>query len=495
MDQIVGKEFVGMIHDVISNNDVDCEHDLSVHVYELGNTLVNVKTRHDIPKNNWIKIKITSQENNIVIGELLEIINDRIDTIIEEKFNLNKIRSSLKEPIYTRAGNKEHRDLTHHTVFTIDSDITNDCERGFSIQTIDDIAHIYVHISDVVHYINPSHPNFDSIIKRGNSFIGEKNKWGMLPEVYSDFICSILPLKNTYAITLEFIYNENEIRFVDWYYSTVRSCMRYTYEEADDLVDFDKLYNQDLSILCESSMHIKKYLNDFDLSISSISQNAVKYWLLYVNKIMSSEIGSIYRINLTPENNKFELLNNYIKHYHPDLTIDTSNREEIIDFVEKYETPLLYFILEDVITRGKYSNENNIHYGIGGNNYTHFTSPMNRSCDLLNQYLLKWVNFKEDIILDIPKYVKYMNDAESKQCKIYKFIQKYNIYQRTEIGDTFDGTIIEMNDNLLVLYIEELHAKYQIELPTTMSLSMFQNITVIVKSIMFDRIDFSVLCE
>jgi len=80
MDQIVGKEFVGIIHAVCSNNSLDCEYDLSVHVYELGDTLgdtlVNVKTRHDIPKNNWVKIKIISQENNIVIGELVEIIND-----------------------------------------------------------------------------------------------------------------------------------------------------------------------------------------------------------------------------------------------------------------------------------------------------------------------------------------------------------------------------------------------------------------------------------
>jgi exoribonuclease R len=149
--------------------------------------------------------------------------------------------------------------------------------------------------------------------------------------------------------------------------------------------------------------------------------------------------------------------------------------------------------LEEIINRGEYSNENNFHYGIGSNNYTHFTSPMNRACDLLNQYLLKWLNFNEDIVLDIPKYVKYMNDAESKQYKIYKFIQKYNIYQRTDVGDTFNGVVIEMNDDLLVVYIEELHAKYQIELPTSMSISMFQNITVIVRSIMFDRIEFS-LC-
>ena len=142
MSQIVGKEFVGIIHTISNNKAVDAEHDLYVHVYELGDVLVNVKTKYDIPKNNWVKIQIISQENNIVIGELIEIMNDRIDTIIEEKYHLTKIRSSLKEPIYTNAGNKEHRDLTHHNVFTIDSDITtNDCERGFSVQHIDDITH------------------------------------------------------------------------------------------------------------------------------------------------------------------------------------------------------------------------------------------------------------------------------------------------------------------------------------------------------------------
>jgi ribonuclease R len=381
-------------------------------------------------------------------------------------------------------------------VFTIDSldpFSSNQCERGFSIQTIDDTTHIYVHISDISHYINPTHPNFDSIIKRGSSFIGDKKKWGMLPEVYSEFICSILPLKNTYVITLEFTYNKNEIQFVEWYYSTVRSSMRYTYEDVDEILDFDKIYNPELAILCESANHIKKYLKDFDLSITSISQSAVKYWLLYVNKIMCSEIETIYRINLTPENNKFELLHNYIKHYHPNLVVNT--REEIIDFVEKYETPLLYFILEEIIRNGKYSTENEYHYGIGTYNYTHFTSPMNRACDLLNQYLLKWVNFNEDTVLDFSKYVKHMNETESKQRKIYEFIHKYNIYQRTDIGDSFNGIIIGINENSLVVYIEELHEKYRIELPSDLSINMFQNINVIVKSIMFDKVNFSVLCE
>jgi exoribonuclease R len=120
---------------------------------------------------------------------------------------------------------------------------------------------------------------------------------------------------------------------------------------------------------------------------------------------------------------------------------------------------------------------------------------MNRACDLLNQYLLKWVNFKEDVVVDIPKYVKYMNDTESKQSKIYKFIQKYNIYQRTEVGDTFNGVVIETNNDCLEVYIEELHAKYQVEFPDNGCFNLFQNISVIVKYIMFDRIEFSLLCE
>jgi hypothetical protein len=108
--------------------------------------------------------------------------------------------------------------------------------------------------------------------------------------------------------------------------------------------------------------------------------------------------------------------------------------------------------------------------------------------------LLKWLNFKEDVVVDIPKYVKYMNDAEFKQCKIYKFIQKYNIYQRTEVGDTFNGVVIETNNDFLIVYIEELHAKYQVEFPYNGGFNLFQNISVIVKSIMFDIIELSVLC-
>jgi hypothetical protein len=88
-----------------------------------------------------------------------------------------------------------------------------------------------------------------------------------------------------------------------------------------------------------------------------------------------------------------------------------------------------------------------------------------------------------------------MNDAESKQSKIYKFIQKYNIYQRTEVGDTFNGVVIETNNDFLIVYIEELHAKYQVEFPDNGGFNLFQNINVIVKSIMINTVKFSVLCE
>jgi exoribonuclease R len=488
-----GKEFVGIIH-TASKIKENIEYGLSVHVPELGDILINVKTYHNIPKNNWVKIKIIQHENNNIIGELIYIINDRIDTIIEEKFDVNNIRSSVNEPISTLAGNKEHQDLTHHTVFTIDQDdSSHNCERGFSIQTIDDITHIYIHISDVAHFINPNHPMFETIIKRGNSFVGDKKKWGMLPEVYSEFICSILPLKNTYVITLEFTYNENEIQLVDWYYSTIRSSMRYTYREVDDVIDFDNLYNPDLTILYESAMHIKRYFNDFDLSLSSKSQMTVKYWLIYANKIMSSKINGIYRINPPPTDNK--LLNNYVRHFHPDLDINT--RAKIVNFANENDTPLLYFILEETIKHGSYSYENDFHYGIGTNDYTHFTSPMNRLCDLINHCLLKRIYYKENNTFDIVKYVKYMNSNESKQHEIYEFIKKYNIFQRCDIGDVFNATVIDIQNECLIVYIEELNSKFCIQMPDPMNecFYLFKQISLIVKSIMFDNVDFSILVE
>mgnify|MGYP000853030790 CR=1 FL=1 len=66
----------------------------------------------------------------------------------------------------------------------------------------------------------------------------------MIPELYSNYICSILPNKETYVYTNEFIFLESteSIEYVDSYYSVIKSATKFSYEDIyNDGFVFDTL--------------------------------------------------------------------------------------------------------------------------------------------------------------------------------------------------------------------------------------------------------------
>jgi ribonuclease R len=77
------------------------------------------------------------------------------------------------------------------------------------------------------------------------------------------------------------------------------------------------------------------------------------------------------------------------------------------------------YILQNLLPKAYYDICDIGHYGLGLNNYTHWTSPIRRSCDLINHYLIKGYD------IDISKYIKFMNDSEIIQDSVQKFILYY----------------------------------------------------------------------
>ncbi len=104
---------------------------------------------------------------------------------------------------------------------------------------------------------------------------------------------------------------------------------------------------------------------------------------------------------------------------------------------------------------------------------------------------------------------KYINESEFKKDIIEKFIL-INNYKNIKLGKIFDSTIIELNNNIITVYIEELDSKYSIyilqlscqrlvysQLTNSLKNSLveyklFDNLKVIVKNIAFDNIEFDI---
>lgn len=449
---LVDKCFIGKVHHFYKKN-------VFIYCSELKKSnLVCINTDINLLVNDWVEIKIISDSDNKLKGILIQVLDNDVNKLIEKKFRLTYIDDIINGQNEVEILS-DRLDLRHHNTFTIDPINSKDCDDAFSIEKKDEKIHIYVHISDAAHYINPSLQNFNEIIKRGNTFYGKNKNWPMIPEKYSNDICSILPNKDTYVITHEFSYDitNNELVFIKWYYSIVESKNKFDY----DYVDLYLGTNNDFKIIYDASLVIKNKLKDFSLTTETKSHLMVKNWMILVNQIMCKELNKIYRYNPIPPLNKFNLLQKYIKTTY-NIDIDITNRDSIYSFLKNIgiTNKLLYFLLKTLLQKAFYSNEieGETHYGLGLNCYTHWTSPIRRSSDLICHLLLKGYN------IDYINYLSIMNEQELVQDEIERFINMYDNSTNAIIGSVYKGYIIQISHTGITIYIEEFDDKFTLHI-------------------------------
>ncbi len=522
---LVGKILTGFVHHIYKN-------EIYIFVPELKKSnMIIIKTKNYLEKNTWVVIKVTS-DNQKIEGELIEILPNDVDSIVEKKYNLNQI--SLKNTSISNQDNDtnealssfidehdQHQRFKHVyldqknlNTFSIDPITSKDCDDAFSIDIFENQIHIYVHISDVSYYINPDHHLFEEIINRGNTYYGSQKNWTMIPREYSDNFCSILPNKETRVVTTEFIYNPElkTLEYVGWYYSIIESKNKLWYEYVDENYNNSELeISESFKIIYESSQVIKSMMNDYIISEETKSHEMVRYWMIYTNQVMCKEIKKLYRCNPQPSVNKFVLLQEYIKsqnqHKYECITdLDINNRNRIIQFTREHlNDKLCQHIIKSLLIKAYYSDTDEGHYGIGILDYTHWTSPIRRSTDLINHCILRGYD------INPKKYLNDMNEAELKQDNIEYFILSYKNfqYQNNHLNETFEAIIINVIPTGIVVYIEQFDTRFTIHISKlsenklvfdtnkkelsneNKNYKMFDKIKVIINKIDFDSIDLS----
>lgn len=467
---ILNKKFVGFVHHTYQS-------DVFISVPELRKKMVAIQTFVYLQKSNWVEVVITDESSEQLKGELTKtFLNPTVDELIEHKFKCKNIDETeeivYKPAIYLEMENQAKNiikrvDLRDHDVFTVDPPDCRDCDDAFSIKVIDGIKHIYVHIADVSHYINPDHPDFEDIIKRGNTIYGKTKSWTMIPEKYAHDICSILPDKETYVITTEYSMNDDlSLVYVGTYESVIIPKNKYTYEYADEHIG-----EEPFQTIFKTSFWIQKHIPDFVLNDESYSHKMIKYWMIYVNETMciNAKSNIIYRVNSEPSKQRLELIHRALQHFyyehycfwHFKKKIDPKNLEErhnLTTFIVDIEKiPVVSYLIEHFIPKAYYQTQNGYHYGLGIDNYCHWTSPIRRAADLLNQCIWKGYN------IDINKYIEYLNCGEILQNSVEDFIREFeNLEKFTSETFITRATIVNVFEQGIQVYIDSLNEKYTI---------------------------------
>lgn len=384
---------------------------------------------------------------------------------------------------------KGRLDLRESTIFTIDPKDARDFDDAVSLEKTADGFLLGVHIADVSHYVKEGSELDKEALYRGTSVYLVDGVIPMLPENLSNDICSLKP--NVDRLTFSIFINLTKkytVKSFEIKKSIINSKRRFTYEEAQDIIEKKKGdFSKELLLMhkvskCLTEKRIKSGGLDFDSRevkfvfdkkgrvIKIIPKERLETMrlieefmllanicaTLYVKNLQKdSEIlyPFIYRVHDNPDIEKLKNLSEFVHQF--GYKVDVNNKDSLGKLLEEVKGKPEEYIINDLLIRSMakaiYTHKNIGHYGLGFDHYTHFTSPIRRYPDLIvHRVLFDYMNAKKNILKVVQHYNQIMPDickrsSEREQNAVAAERESIKIkqieYLQSRIGEEYDGII------------------------------------------------------
>lgn len=440
-----------------------------------------------------------STDNPELRGKITEVFGKSGERVTEElsilrKYNLKKefplIIEEEAEKISKRIDLKNRIDLRDKVIFTIDPEDAKDFDDAVSIETTESGEYIIgVHIADVSHYVTHDSLLDKEALKRGTSVYLVKNVVPMLPEKLSNDICSLKPDedRHTFSVFIR-LSKRYALKGYEIKKTLIRSKRRFTYEEAQSIIDNGRGdFADELLLMHKLSKSItlkrlKAESLDFDSNevrfefaktgeVKNIelkkrldSMRLIEEFMLLANKCatlfvkelsrkLKITLPFLYRVHDIPNKEKMEELSEFVGQFGYSINIEDKNSlRSLLDSIEgRPEEYIINDLLIRSMAKAVYTTKNIGHYGLGFKDYTHFTSPIRRYPDLiihriLNEYIYHTEKIKESagyyktVLQDICRHSSSMEqNAEQAERESIKLMQSE--YLSRHLGDEYDGII------------------------------------------------------
>ena len=327
---------------------------------------------------------------------------------------------------------KKRRDLRDLTIITIDPDDAKDFDDALSLEKLSNgNMRLGVHIADVTAYVEEDSALDKEALKRATSTYLVDRVVPMLPESLSNVICSLQPNVTRLAFSV-FMECDSQGNVVDYDIAetVINSKRRFTYAEAQDIIDTGKGDMQDLILdlhVLATLLREKRYRSggvDFVTQetkfILDENRNPVKAVLksrtdatslveecmLLANQTvaialekMSKDVLKkgilpfVYRVHDEPDMMKLKGVLGFVRQLGIQVPNGTPSSSQLNTILEKAghlpEIMIINQFMLRSMAKAIYLEENIGHYGLGFTHYTHFTSPIRRYPDIIVHRLLK----------------------------------------------------------------------------------------------------------
>ena len=219
----------------------------------------------DSPFGSVIKVLGKPGEHNTEIHAILAEYGLPYDFPIEVEAYANKIDTTI-----TPDEIKKRRDMRKILTFTIDPKDAKDFDDALSFQVLENGNYeIGVHIADVSHYLLEGTILDDEAFNRATSVYLVDRVVPMLPEVLSNFACSLRPNEEKYTFSAIFEVTPKAEVVNQWFGRTViYSDQRFSYEEAQQIIE-----SKSNVIPTETSLTGKEYQVSDEIVFATLKQD------------------------------------------------------------------------------------------------------------------------------------------------------------------------------------------------------------------------------
>lgn len=394
---------------------------------------------------------------------------------------VNALKDTIEEQELTKR--KDYRDVL---TFTIDPADAKDFDDALSIKKLSANEYeIGVHIADVSHFVTPETELDKEGYARATSVYLPDRVNPMLPEKISNELCSLRPNEDKFTFSAIFKINSKGKIKDCWLGKTfIHSDHRFNYDEVQQIIeDRQGVYSEEILLLNSlarifrrerfkngainfSSTEVKFQLDESGKPIGIVvkesreSHQLIEEFMLLANRTVASHVAKIrvnkkpvpfpYRVHDIPDEEKLKPFVAFARKF--GYKFDMKNEEEtaksfnqlMVDVHGKPEQHVLEQLGIRTMSKAVYTTENIGHYGLGFNDYCHFTSPIRRYPDVMVHRMLQAI-LENNIYIDTKMEQKCIHCSQKERAAM-EAERSGNKYKQVEfmmdkLGEDMEGVI------------------------------------------------------
>ncbi|MFQ5449391.1 MAG: ribonuclease R [Nitrospinaceae bacterium] len=451
-----------------------------------------------------VKIETYPTKHQPPMGRVVEVLGNSEDPEVEIKSIFRKY--GVRQGFPPRAVDEAEKaaaevslnpgdnrtDLTGWMIFTIDGEKAKDFDDAVSIETLGTGYRLGVHIADVSQFIPEGSVLDGEALERGTSIYYPDGVIPMLPFQLSNEVCSLKPEEKRLALSVLIDFDlAGTVVGSRIFPSVIQSRYRFTYtqvarllEEGDPGKKYGPAMNSLKDMLALSRKLRKKRFQegsvDFNIPEPEVIFNEkggieriviaehnraheiIEEFMLAANQavaryLLEKNVPIIHRIHEPPDEDKVSVFQEFIVSLGLRLrsvrNVRSIDLQHLLERVRnRPEERTINILLLRTMKKALYSENKSGHFGLGFEDYTHFTSPIRRYPDLVIHRLVKAFlkkrkcsqREKKHLLPRLAEFAEQSSHMEQKAMAIEREIMDLRRVQfmSGKVGRTYSGIII-----------------------------------------------------